>query len=117
MKLSAMLKGAMVVALAGVLFASPPLREFASSLKPDLIEPWLSQAGVFAPLLFMVIMAIAVVVSPIPSLPLDITAGLCPESCGVWRCLPSCGLRRQRTTEMRHAACRVFEASISATWG
>ena len=75
MKLSAMLKGAMVVALAGALFALPPLREFASSLKPDLIEPWLSQAGVFAPLLFMVIMAIAVVVSPIPSLPLDVTAG------------------------------------------
>ncbi len=74
MKLSAVLKGALVVAL-GALFASPPLRELATSLKPDLIEPWLSQAGVFAPLLFMVIMATAVVVSPIPSLPLDIIAG------------------------------------------
>lgn len=75
MKLSAMLKGAMIVALAGALFALPSLWEFASSLKPERIEPWLSQAGTFAPLLFMVIMAIAVVVSPIPSLPLDITAG------------------------------------------
>ncbi len=35
----------------------------------------LNSAGKFAPLLFICIMALAVVVSPIPSLPLDIAAG------------------------------------------
>ena len=75
MKRSAILRGGMLVALAGVLSASPPLREFASSLNPDRIEQWLGHAGVLAPLLFIVLMATAVVVSPIPSLPLDLAAG------------------------------------------
>jgi len=75
MNLSAALKGAVAVALAGALFALLPLSEMSSLLKPDRIEIWLSQAGVFAPLLFILIMAIAVVVSPIPSLPLDVAAG------------------------------------------
>ena len=75
MKLSAVLKGAVMVALAGAIFASPPLRELATSLETERIEIWLGRAGVFAPLLFMVIMAVAVVVSPIPSLPLDVAAG------------------------------------------
>ena len=42
---------------------------------------------------------------------------LCPESCGVLRRLPTCGLRHQRNTRTHHAAFWVFEASISATWG
>lgn len=42
---------------------------------PDQIKKWLLSAGVFAPFLYMGIMALAVIVSPIPSLPLDIAAG------------------------------------------
>jgi len=44
-------------------------------LDPDTIQEWLSRFGVAAPLVFMVVMALAVVISPIPSLPLDIAAG------------------------------------------
>lgn len=42
---------------------------------PDRITRWLSQAGPSAPFLFMGLMAFAVIISPIPSLPLDIAAG------------------------------------------
>ncbi|HNP60381.1 MAG TPA: TVP38/TMEM64 family protein [Nitrospirales bacterium] len=42
---------------------------------PDRITQWLSQAGPLAPFLFMGLMALAVIISPIPSLPLDIAAG------------------------------------------
>lgn len=44
-------------------------------LKPDRIADQLRAAGPFGPILFMVLMAVAVVISPIPSLPLDIAAG------------------------------------------
>lgn len=42
---------------------------------PEHIKKWLSSAGILAPFLYMGIMALAVIVSPIPSLPLDIAAG------------------------------------------
>ncbi len=42
---------------------------------PARITQWLSQAGPWAPFLFMGLMALAVIISPIPSLPLDIAAG------------------------------------------
>lgn len=42
---------------------------------PERLTRWLSQAGPSAPFLFMGLMAIAVIISPIPSLPLDIAAG------------------------------------------
>ena len=42
---------------------------------PDRITQWLSRAGPWAPFLFMGLMALAVIISPIPSLPLDIAAG------------------------------------------
>ena len=44
-------------------------------LHPDRITDWLRAAGPFGPILFMALMATAVVISPIPSLPLDIAAG------------------------------------------
>ena len=43
--------------------------------RPDRLTQWLSQAGPSAPFLLMGLMAIAVIISPIPSLPLDIAAG------------------------------------------
>ena len=44
-------------------------------LHPERITGWLQHAGPWAPLIFMALMATSVVISPIPSLPLDIAAG------------------------------------------
>ncbi|MDX8412293.1 MAG: VTT domain-containing protein [Mariprofundaceae bacterium] len=49
--------------------------DIASYFETARIKDWLAEAGVFAPLLLMLAMAGAVVISPIPSLPLDIAAG------------------------------------------
>ena len=49
--------------------------DIASYFDPEKIKNWLTGAGSFAPVVHMLIMALAVVVSPIPSLPLDIAAG------------------------------------------
>jgi uncharacterized membrane protein YdjX (TVP38/TMEM64 family) len=46
------------------------------SLRPEAVSDWLSGLGPWAPLMFVFLMATAVVVSPIPSVPLDIAAGL-----------------------------------------
>lgn len=48
----------------------------AISLDPERIGEWLDDLGFWAPTAYMVILALAVVVSPIPSVPLDIAAGL-----------------------------------------
>lgn len=45
-------------------------------LDPSRIREWLDQLGWRAPLVFIILMIAAVVVSPIPSVPLDIAAGL-----------------------------------------
>jgi len=45
-------------------------------LRPEGIRDWLNGFGPWAPLVFIVLLATAVVVSPIPSIPLDIAAGL-----------------------------------------
>ncbi|MCK5551871.1 MAG: TVP38/TMEM64 family protein [Deltaproteobacteria bacterium] len=47
-----------------------------SSFYPDRIQGILGGAGALAPFLYMIIMAAAVVVSPIPSVPLDVAAGI-----------------------------------------
>ena len=44
-------------------------------MNPERIGIFLSEAGSLAPVLFVILMAMSVVVSPIPSLPLDIAAG------------------------------------------
>lgn len=44
-------------------------------LEPDRIADQLRAAGPFGPILFMALMAVAVVITPIPSLPLDLAAG------------------------------------------
>jgi uncharacterized membrane protein YdjX (TVP38/TMEM64 family) len=46
-----------------------------SFFKEHLIHDWLAANGVYAPLVYMITMALAVIVSPLPSLPLDIAAG------------------------------------------
>ena len=45
-------------------------------LDPGSIGNWLDGLGVWAPLIFMGLLATAVVISPIPSVPLDIAAGI-----------------------------------------
>ena len=75
MKASTVVKGIGLLALVLSFSVLPPVQECAASLNTASIEEWLSKAGEFAPILFVVLMAMAVVVSPIPSLPLDIAAG------------------------------------------
>ena len=43
---------------------------------PDSLRTWLDDQGHAAPLIFVTLMVAAVVISPIPSVPLDIAAGL-----------------------------------------
>ena len=47
----------------------------SNAIEPERVKAWVEAAGMAAPLVFMVVMALAIVVSPIPSLPLDILAG------------------------------------------
>ena len=49
--------------------------DFRELLDPERIAGWLHQAGPFAPLAFMALMATSVVISPLPDLPLVIAAG------------------------------------------
>ncbi|MGH2557494.1 MAG: TVP38/TMEM64 family protein [Thermomicrobiales bacterium] len=45
-------------------------------LRPEAIRDWLDGFGVWAPVVYMAALAFAVVVSPVPSVPLDVAAGL-----------------------------------------
>lgn len=45
-------------------------------LDPRSIRDWLAGVGIWAPIVYIFILAVAVVISPIPSVPLDIAAGL-----------------------------------------
>jgi uncharacterized membrane protein YdjX (TVP38/TMEM64 family) len=69
-----LVKGAMALALILILAATTWLVAPAA-LNPEWIQGWLGRAGPLAPILFIALMATAVVVSPIPSLPLDLAAG------------------------------------------
>lgn len=69
------IKGFLFIILAMAVICSQYFWDAASYFKPDRIQVWLADAGVFAPVVYMLIMAAAVVFSPIPSLPLDIAAG------------------------------------------
>ncbi len=45
-------------------------------LDPASIRDWLGRQGAYAPLIYILLLATAVVVTPLPSVPLDIAAGL-----------------------------------------
>ncbi len=66
--------GALLILIAGGYVVIQGI-DLGETFRPDRIAEWLSQAGPLAPIVFMGLMAIAVVISPIPSLPLDIAAG------------------------------------------
>ena len=69
------LKGSLILIVIMTLFWVESYYEVSLLLQPDKISKWLNDAGSLAPLLFIGVMAAAVVISPIPSLPLDIAAG------------------------------------------
>ena len=75
MKRWAIVKGVVLLAFIFSFVLFSPVRAFAAWLNPEHIVEWLGGAGGFAPLLFVILTATAVVVSPIPSLPLDVAAG------------------------------------------
>lgn len=70
------IKGAVFIVLMAAIYCAGFFSDIASSFNPDQIQIWLADAGTFAPLLYMSVMALAVVISPVPSLPLDIAAGV-----------------------------------------
>ena len=75
MKSKHFLRSISFIVLLLVILISPFFWDIASYFNPEQIERWLVNAGGFAPFLYMVVMALAVIFSPIPSLPLDIAAG------------------------------------------
>lgn len=68
-------KGAAVAGVLVALLVADRFWDLTSLLDPEIAGAWLDRAGPLAPLALMGAMALAVVVSPIPSLPLDIAAG------------------------------------------
>ncbi len=66
--------GTLLVAIVGA-YALVSWLDLGELLKPEHVSNQLRAAGPFGPILFMALMATAVVISPIPSLPLDLAAG------------------------------------------
>lgn len=64
-----------VAALAGVWWLLQTLG-MPGNLSPQALSGWLTSQGAAGPLLLMLLMVIAVVVGPIPTLPISATAGL-----------------------------------------
>ncbi len=69
----------LIKGLAGIAFLIllilVPIGDLVQLLDPRSIERWLQEAGGFAPVLFVLLMTTAVILSPIPSLPLTLAAG------------------------------------------
>lgn len=60
-----------IVLIAALSYLIDPME----TLRPEALKARLDSVGALAPILYMLVMAAAIVVSPIPSLPLDIMAG------------------------------------------
>ncbi len=75
MNLHRYIKGLIILVLVSAFVSAQYMWELSSYFHPEAIRGWLEGAGVWAPLIYMGIMAVAVIFSPIPSLPLDIAAG------------------------------------------
>lgn len=69
------LKGSALLFLLVGTYALAQWLDVGDLLNPERIVTHLQAAGPFGPLLFMFLMAAAVVISPLPSLPLDLAAG------------------------------------------
>jgi uncharacterized membrane protein YdjX (TVP38/TMEM64 family) len=66
--------GALFAVLVGA-YAVVSWLDLGERLKPEQVANQLRAAGPFGPILFIALMATAVIISPIPSLPLDLAAG------------------------------------------
>ena len=75
LKKGLVIKIILLAAIVSILLMAQFFGEISSYFNPDNIKRHLTATGSFAPLLFMLVMAAAVVISPIPSLPLDVAAG------------------------------------------
>jgi uncharacterized membrane protein YdjX (TVP38/TMEM64 family) len=75
LKYRRIIKSTVFIALCLILLLAHFYWDASSYFDEEKMSKWLVDAGSFAPLIYMVIMALAVIISPIPSLPLDITAG------------------------------------------
>jgi uncharacterized membrane protein YdjX (TVP38/TMEM64 family) len=73
--LSLKVKIALMSILILSLFILQSFWDIASYFRTDRITDWLAAAGGLAPFIYIAGMALAVIISPIPSLPLDIAAG------------------------------------------
>ena len=69
-------KAALAVALLVAVVVADRTWNLGAFLDPDYVGEFLNRSGSFAPFALMGAMALAVVVSPLPSLPLDIAAGI-----------------------------------------
>ncbi len=69
-----LIKGLAGIALL-ILLILVPIGDLVQLLDPKNIERWLQEAGSFAPVLFVLLMTTAVILSPIPGLPLTLAAG------------------------------------------
>lgn len=73
--MSSMTKIIFLSALFLILFLFQIFWDVESYFTPALIKEFLSSSGRLAPLIYMIAMASAIIISPIPSLPLNIAAG------------------------------------------
>jgi uncharacterized membrane protein YdjX (TVP38/TMEM64 family) len=75
MNRSLLIKGILGLSLLLFFFLAGSMWDVVSVFQPDRIHKILGEFGTLAPVLFMIIMALAVIISPVPSVPLDIAAG------------------------------------------
>jgi uncharacterized membrane protein YdjX (TVP38/TMEM64 family) len=68
-------KTILFIVLILILILSQFVLDVASYFNPEKIQGMLARAGSLAPIVYVLTMALAVVVTPIPSLPLDVAAG------------------------------------------
>lgn len=70
------IKAALIVIILSLILLFGIAFDINEIFKIDYIENWLSGFGYLAPLIYMAMMAMAIVIFPIPSVPLDIAAGM-----------------------------------------
>lgn len=68
-------KGTAAFAALAALVIADRTWNLSAALDPEIVAAWLERAGPLAPLVLIALIALAVVVSPLPSLPLDLAAG------------------------------------------
>jgi len=59
-----------------IFFLLTNLVDFNKITDMDYVKEKISSYGMVAPVIYIIIMAIAIIISPIPSLPLDVVAGI-----------------------------------------